>query len=425
MLMSGAAIRVESLSKQYVLGAEVDQNQTFGELIAGAFAQPLKRLRRLRGSSTKQKSFWALKDVSFEISKGEVVGIIGANGAGKTTLLKVLSRITPPTTGAVHYKGRVASLLEIGTGFHPELSGRENIYINGAILGMSKSDIRRRFDEIVDFSGVQQFLDTPVKRYSSGMYVRLAFAVAAHMNPDILIVDEVLAVGDIEFQKKCLGRMQSISEGQGKTVLFVSHNLDAIKRICSTAIYLKEGRLVHQGGVDSAIEAYLSRSKRMANTSDISCATERWGSGRVKITAFSVENGEGRSVTVLHAGRSYTFEMQYSADEVGERNTVAIANIEFSDEKGTTVLLLSSDYGHAGIGISQKKGKITCSIEDFNLAAGDYYITLYLGEKGGETWDCLNNVTAVSVVGGDYFGTGHPGFPLHCKTLTRSRWCSR
>ncbi len=280
--MSCTAIRAESLSKQYVLGGEVDQNRTFRELITGAFTQPLKRLRRLQGSSKQQKSFWALKDVTFEIDTGEVVGIIGANGAGKTTLLKILSRITPPTTGAVHYKGRVASLLEIGTGFHPELSGRENIYINGAILGMSKSDIRKRFDEIVDFSGVQNFLDTPVKRYSSGMYVRLAFAVAAHMDPDILIVDEVLAVGDIEFQKKCLGRMQSISEGQGKTVLFVSHNLDAIQRICSEAIYLKEGRLAYQGDVDSAIETYLTRSKRIANISDFSFVTERWDPGELR-----------------------------------------------------------------------------------------------------------------------------------------------
>ncbi len=422
--MSCTAIRAESLSKQYVLGGEVDQNRTFRELITGAFTQPLKRLRRLQGSSKQQKSFWALKDVTFEIDTGEVVGIIGANGAGKTTLLKILSRITPPTTGAVHYKGRVASLLEIGTGFHPELSGRENIYINGAILGMSKSDIRERFDEIVDFSGVQNFLDTPVKRYSSGMYVRLAFAVAAHMDPDILIVDEVLAVGDAEFQKKCLGRMRSISEGQGKTVLFVSHNLDAIQRICSEAIYLKEGMLAYQGKVSSAIEAYLSRSKRIANISDISSVTERWGTGRVKITAFSVENDEGRSVNVLQAGKGYQFEMQYATIEPREQNPEVMANIEFSDEKGTTVLLLSSDYAHGGITICQKKGKITCVVEDLNLAAGDYYVTLYLGIKGGETLDCLNNVTAISVAGGDYFGTGHPGFPLHCKTLTRSSWHS-
>ena len=422
--MSCIAIRAESLSKRYALGGEVDQSQTFRELVTGAFAQPLKRLRRLQGRSRQQQLFWALKDVSFEVATGEVVGIIGANGAGKTTLLKILSRITPPTVGAVHYKGRIASLLEIGTGFHPELSGRENIYINGAILGMSKSEIHKRFDEIVEFSGVRQFLDTPVKRYSSGMYVRLAFAVAAHMDPDILIVDEVLAVGDVEFQKKCLGRMQSISEGQGKTVLFVSHNLDAIQRVCTEAIYLKEGKLAYQGNVDSAIEAYLSRSKRIGNISDISSVTERWGTGRVKVTAFCVENNEGHSVNVLQAGKAYRFELQYATSELRERSAEVVANIELSDEKGTTVLLLSSDYAHGGMTICQKKGKITCTIDDFNLAAGDYHVTLYLGIKGGETLDCLNNVTVISVAGGDYFGTGHPGFPLHCKTLTRSSWHS-
>jgi lipopolysaccharide transport system ATP-binding protein len=422
--MNNTVIRVEALSKRYVLGGEVDQGQTFRELVTGAFTQPLQRLRRLQGRSNQQKTFWALKDISFEITQGEVVGIIGANGAGKTTLLKILSRITSPTTGAVHYKGRIASLLEVGTGFHPELSGRENIYINGAILGMSKADVRKRFDDIVEFSGVQQFLDTPVKRYSSGMYVRLAFAVAAHMNPDILIVDEVLAVGDVEFQRKCVSRMQSISEGQGKTVLFVSHNLDAIQRICSEAIFLKEGKLVYQGNVASAIDAYLSRSKRMVDLPDISTVRERWGTGRVKVTAFSVENSDGHTVNMLQAGESYKFEMQYATDEPCGRKLEVMATIEFSDDRGATVLLLSSDYIHTGLSICKNNGKIACEIDDFNLVAGDYHVTLYLGVKGGETLDCLSNVSVVSVVGGDYFGTGHPGFPLHCKTLTRSRWHS-
>ena len=422
--MSCTAIRAESLSKRYVLGSEIDRDQNFRELITGALMQPLKRLRRLQGNSKQQQAFWALRDISFEIGRGEVVGIIGANGAGKTTLLKVLSRITPPTTGAVHYKGRIASLLEIGTGFHPDLSGRENIYINGAILGMCKSEIHKRFDEIVDFSGVHQFLDTPVKRYSTGMYVRLAFAVAAHMDPDILIVDEVLAVGDAEFQKKCLGRMQSISEGQGKTVLFVSHNLDAIQRICSEAIYLQEGKLAYQGNVASAIEAYLSRSTRIGDLADISSITERSGTGRVKLTEFSVEDSEGQAVSVLQAGKRYKFEMRYATNESLERGLKIIATIEFSDTRGSTVLLLSSDYTQAGISISKKRGKLACNIDDFNLVAGDYHVTLYLGVKDGETLDRLSNVSAVSVAGGDYFGTGHAGFPLNCKTLTRSRWHS-
>jgi lipopolysaccharide transport system ATP-binding protein len=287
---------------------------------------------------------------------------------------------------------------------------------------MTKSDIRMRFDEIVEFSGVRQFLDTPVKRYSSGMYVRLAFAVAAHMEPDILIVDEVLAVGDAEFQKLCLGRMQSIAEQQGKTVLFVSHNLDAIQRICSEAMYLREGEIVYQGNVVSAIENYLSRSKGIANQSDVFSVTERWGTGQVKIAAFCVENAERISVNVLQAGKSYRFTMQYIKERFCDITVEVVATIELSDEKGTTVLLLSSDYNRDGLKNLEEKGKIVCVVDDFNLAAGDYYVTLYLGEKGGETLDCLNNFAAISVVGGDYFGTGHPGFPLHCKTLTRSRW---
>lgn len=253
--MPSPAIIVENLSKQYVLGGEVDQTQTFRDMLTGAFKQPIKRLKRLKGSSKTQETFWALKDINFKINEGEVVGIIGANGAGKSTLLKVLSRITAPTKGAVHYKGRIASLLEVGTGFHPELSGRENIYVNGAILGMTKADIQRRFDEIVEFSGVERFLDTPVKRYSSGMYVRLAFAVAAHLDPDILIIDEVLAVGDAEFQKKCLGMMHDISQA-GRTVLFVSHNLSAVRKLCPLLLLIEGGTLKFHGETGEGLGIY-------------------------------------------------------------------------------------------------------------------------------------------------------------------------
>ena len=211
------------------------------------------------GLSTRStnEDFWALKDVSFEVQKGDVLGIIGRNGAGKSTLLKILSRITDPTEGRVTIRGRVASLLEVGTGFHQELTGRENIFLNGAILGMSRTEIRRKFDEIVDFAGVEKFLDTPVKRYSSGMYVRLAFAVAAHLEPEILIVDEVLAVGDAEFQKKCLGKMQDVSTKEGRTVLFVSHNMAVMKTFCKSIIWLNQGQMLQSGGTDQVINAYL------------------------------------------------------------------------------------------------------------------------------------------------------------------------
>src|SRR5437016_3408859 len=232
--MSKPIISVEGLGKMYHLGHRARRNTSFRDAVASSLAAPL---RKLRGNSNGQNdAFWALKDVNFEVARGEVVGVIGANGAGKSTLLKILSRITEPTEGRVVLRGRVASLLEVGTGFHPELTGRENIYLNGAILGMTRTEIRKKFDEIVDFAGVEKFLDTPVKRYSSGMYVRLAFAVAAHLEPEILLVDEVLAVGDAEFQKKCLGKIDEVSRQEGRTVLLVSHNMAAINRLCGRAI---------------------------------------------------------------------------------------------------------------------------------------------------------------------------------------------
>jgi len=255
--MSDIAIKVEHLGKRYKLGGQQAHYKTLRESLVGAAGAPL---RWLKGERREEKTFWALNDVSFEVKHGEAVGIIGRNGAGKSTLLKILSRITKPTRGRVELYGRVGSLLEVGTGFHPELSGRENIYLNGAILGMSRREIERKFDDIVDFSGVEKFLDTPVKFYSSGMYVRLAFAVAAHLEPEILVVDEVLAVGDAEFQKKCLGKMSEVAHG-GRTVLFVSHNMAAIKRLCSRSIYLEKGKINFAGETNSAIEQYHGKTK--------------------------------------------------------------------------------------------------------------------------------------------------------------------
>ncbi|MBI5966002.1 MAG: ABC transporter ATP-binding protein [Chloroflexi bacterium] len=252
--MSDIAIRVENLSKEYRIGGKQAVNRTFRETLLDSFSSPI---RWMRGERKPIETFWALNDISFEIKQGEAVGIIGRNGAGKSTLLKVLSRITKPTKGRVDLYGRVASLLEVGTGFHSELSGRDNIYLNGAILGMSRREIGGKFDEIVDFSGVEKFLDTPVKHYSSGMYVRLAFAVAAHLEPEILVVDEVLAVGDAEFQKKCLGKMGDVAK-QGRTVLFVSHNMNAIEQLCKSCIHINHGRLINfSSDIHSVIVDYL------------------------------------------------------------------------------------------------------------------------------------------------------------------------
>lgn len=285
-----AVISVENLSKAYRLGAigggtlKEDLNRWWAKL-RGEVDPTLKvgeeHLARLLG-----KEFWALRDINFSVDEGEVLGVIGRNGAGKSTLLKILSQVTAPSSGEIKIRGRIASLLEVGTGFHPELTGRENIFLNGAILGMSKGEIRRKFDEIVDFSGIAEFIDTPVKRYSSGMYVRLAFAVAAHLEPEILIVDEVLAVGDAEFQKKCLGKMQEVSQG-GRTVLFVSHTMQAIASLCSRALLIQEGRIAHAGTPEEVIDFYLR------NSSDSSFVGETSGSEQNQIFAAWIETPSG------------------------------------------------------------------------------------------------------------------------------------
>jgi lipopolysaccharide transport system ATP-binding protein len=254
--MSDIAIRVENLSKQYRIGAPQARYKTLRDTMMDVAAAPIERLRRLGQPTPPEETIWALKDVSFEVKGGEVVGIIGRNGAGKTTLLKILSRITEPTEGYAEIYGRVGSLLEVGTGFHPELTGRENIYLNGAILGMKRAEIDSKFDEIVDFAEIEKFLDTPVKRYSSGMYVRLAFAVAAHLEPEILLVDEVLAVGDAAFQKKCLGKMGDVAN-EGRTVLFVSHNMGAVTQLCLTGLWLDNGGVRSRGSAHSTVSAYL------------------------------------------------------------------------------------------------------------------------------------------------------------------------
>jgi lipopolysaccharide transport system ATP-binding protein len=281
--MSDWIIRVEDLGKRYRLR----QRQTRGSYVTlrEVVAERFKGLfRNRRPGLAQQEDFWAIQNVSFEIKKGEVVGIIGRNGAGKSTLLKILSRITAPSAGRVRLRGRVASLLEVGTGFHPELTGRENIFLNGSILGMNRSEIRRKFDEIVAFSEIEKFLDTPVKRYSSGMYVRLAFAVAAHLEPEILVVDEVLAVGDAEFQRKCLGKMQDVAT-TGRTVLFVSHNLQAVSLLCSHAILLRNGSLVYDGGVKEAIDLYAATFAQGTNSHE--SPERRPGSGEYRFIEAS------------------------------------------------------------------------------------------------------------------------------------------
>ena len=287
--MAEAIIKVENVSKKFVISHEGRERYTsLRDVLSRNVKRALKIGERPTRGATSQEDFWALRDLSFEIKQGDRVGIIGRNGAGKSTLLKVLSRITEPTSGRIEINGRVASLLEVGTGFHPELTGRENIFLNGAILGMSRAEIRQKFDEIVAFAEVEQFLDTPVKRYSSGMYVRLAFAVAAHLEPEILIVDEVLAVGDAQFQKKCLGKMQDVSNNEGRTVLFVSHNMTAIKNLCQIGLYMNKGTLLEMGPMSDVVNNYLSNYVNKSLVLEFDNEEAAPGNAQVKLKRIAV-----------------------------------------------------------------------------------------------------------------------------------------
>ncbi|HZO87544.1 MAG TPA: ABC transporter ATP-binding protein [Chthonomonadaceae bacterium] len=302
MSLSDVAVSVRGLSKAYTLTANSQRPTTLGEAIMQRLRNPFARGPR--------ETFWAIRDLSFDIRRGEAVGIIGRNGAGKSTLLKLLSRITEPTAGEIRLYGRIGSLLEVGTGFHPELTGRENIYLNGAILGMRREEIARQFDAIVDFAGVETFLETPVKRYSSGMYVRLAFAVAAHLNPEILVVDEVLAVGDAEFQKKCLGKMQEVA-GSGRTVLFVSHNMAVVQQLCQRGICLQRGAVCVDGTAAEAVGAYL-HSLELAALTNLTERTDRRGRGQVRLCGVEVMPGEEAPSAALISGGPARFVFHFN-----------------------------------------------------------------------------------------------------------------
>jgi lipopolysaccharide transport system ATP-binding protein len=413
--MSETAIRIENLSKLYLLGEAERKHESLAAELGNMLSAPVRNFRRLQrldtsravanGNADSPDLLWAIKDVSFEVKRGEVLGIIGRNGAGKSTLLKVLSRITEPTSGRVQFWGRMASLLEVGTGFHPDLTGRENVYLNGTILGMTKREIDRKFDEIVEFSGVERFLDTPVKRYSSGMKVRLGFAVAAHLDPDILIVDEVLAVGDAEFQRKCLGKMREVVGNGDRTVLFVSHSMAAVESLCDRVAIMGSGQLKAVGDTLDMIQQYMNdlpgRSGRPVGERE-----DRQGDGRVVCTDVWVEDASGNRTDQVRSGQDVRICLQFRVS-----NPTALP-LEFGigiyDVYRACVLRLSTEYVPAGnqLDRSVREGVAVCEVPRLALPPGEFWINTSLIAADGGRCDRVEQAKYFDVHPGDYYGTG-------------------
>lgn len=401
--MSQIVVRARGIGKRYHLGRNVQRYRTLGERLTSAAAAPIRRLRQ-RAEGTEQtrgpREFWALKDVDFEIAQGDVVGFVGRNGAGKSTLLKILSRITEPTEGRIELTGRVGSLLEVGTGFHPELTGRENVFLNGAILGMTRYEIARKFDEIVAFAEIEKFIDTPVKHYSSGMYVRLAFAVAAHLEPEILIVDEVLSVGDAAFQRKCLGKMNDVA-GQGRTVLFVSHNMSAVQSLCTRALVLEAGRVVIDATPYEAVRSYLERVGD-AILEPIATRRDRKGDGSLRFTDFWLEDENGERITQAVVGAPVRLCGAYTTDRPTSRIVVSYT---VGEEPGNALVNLNTEDSGAEFDNLPPEGVITCAIEKLPLVPGRYFGSVF-ARVNGEIADWIDSAFMLDVIDGDFHGTG-------------------
>lgn len=400
--MSNIAIRVEGLSKQYHIGGPRKTYDRFGEQLADMVRAPFRRAGKLlRGQATGaaelDETFLALDNVCFEVKVGEVVGIIGRNGAGKSTLLKILSRITEPTSGYADLYGRVSSLLEVGTGFHPELTGRENVYLNGAILGMRKKEIEQKFDEIVAFSEIERFIDTPVKHYSSGMYVRLAFAVASHLEPEILLVDEVLAVGDVAFQRKCLSKMDDVAR-QGRTVLFVSHNMGVIQALCQRGIFLYEGEVQVDCPIAETVEAYL-QTLEQAEMLNLAERTDRKGAGEIRLTQVELVDGSGRPTRTLAAGRPVKFNFQTN-------NVLPRMSCVFTiyDHLGQALVNFNSAVSSpVDSFISKQELGFVCEIDELMLLPGRYRINVAI-EGDGKLQDHIEAAAIFDVEEGQIAG---------------------
>ncbi|MDP4266264.1 MAG: ABC transporter ATP-binding protein [Bacteroidota bacterium] len=421
-MSENVVIQVENLSKCYQLGQFGSGTivHDFNSWIARILGKedPYQKVQDnfIQNNNRQKDIYWALSGINFEVKQGEVLGIIGKNGAGKSTLLKIISKVTSPTKGQIKIKGRIASLLEVGTGFHPELTGRENIFLNGAILGMTKSEIKSKFDEIVDFSGVEKFIDTPVKRYSSGMYVRLAFAVAAHLEPEILIIDEVLAVGDAEFQKKCLGKMDDVAKKDGRTVIFVSHNMTAIQNLCKKSILLKNGYLEKYGETQDVIIDYFKDSADVIKK--LQHRTDREGNGKLRFINYEIINEN----SIVKTGQKAIIRLYYKIEK-----NAKIKNVEFSISintlAGNHVLVFSTEETRNNIKLINNDGYIDCIINYFPLTSGMYSVNIY-SSINGIISDYIINAFRINVDDSEYYIEGASKHPNHPIYIIKHEWNS-
>jgi lipopolysaccharide transport system ATP-binding protein len=413
-------IKVENLSKRYRIGArQAVAYSTVREALAGAVKAPLKRLRRTNGHKPVETK-WALRDVFFEVAPGEVIGIIGRNGAGKSTLLKILSRITEPTTGRVELYGRVGSLLEVGTGFHPELTGRENVYLNGSIIGMRRREIDEKFDEIVAFAEVEQYIDTPVKRYSSGMQVRLAFAVAAHLEPEILVVDEVLAVGDAAFQRKCLGKMGDVAK-EGRTVIFVSHDLAAVRQLCERVMLLENGHLAMNGEPARVIDTYVAQSYGESISWEVD-AERLKTDGPVRITGIELLGLDRAPLQNMLAGDGLILRIKYELDETVRIPSASFV-VRFKTQMGTEVLRLSN-APISGFPITnlEGSGQVELVLPRVPFTGGNYFLDVAFGRRMQGYYANLTNILSLSISNHDVYESGSALDQSRCLLTAVHRW---
>jgi lipopolysaccharide transport system ATP-binding protein len=404
-------ISAHAVGKRYRLG---ELGIGYGRL-AEAISERVKRVRS--ASPRDRPEIWALRDVDFEVGQGEALGIIGHNGAGKSTLLKILSRITPPTAGEIRLRGRVGALLEVGTGFHPELTGRENVYLNGSVLGMRKAEVAAKFDEIVSFAEVEPFVDTPVKRYSTGMQLRLAFAVAAHLEPEILIVDEVLSVGDLAFQEKCLGRMNAVA-AEGRTILFVSHNLVAVRNFCQRCLLLSGGRKVLEGAPDEVIDTYIKgvRGESVKSLADLS---DRGGNGRLRFQDVALE-ADGETIDSPATGQTFEVVLRYETANRRKLRNVNFA-VVITTEIGQLILHLSTREAGFLLHEIPGAGEVRCTLPRCPLPAGEYTVALW-ADIAGEPLDSVEPAFELMVRDGDFFGSGQTQQPSERSVLVNHGW---